>query len=129
MNRLIILSAAVVLCGCDEFFEKNLEDKSIEVVAPVDMASLPEGNATLSWRELEGAKSYRVTVVSPSLASAARIVADTIIRTDSIARPMKLNLKVEQGSYQWRIFGINGGYRSKETVSSFNVFKLPQEEQ
>ena len=73
-----------LLSGCDDIFEQDIDRARIEVVAPKHDAHIEAGEVTFLWRPLSGARSYRLTVVSPSFARASRVWADTTLRADSL---------------------------------------------
>jgi hypothetical protein len=127
MRKLIILTLALAVVACDDFFEKDLSDDKVQVVAPVDGATAPEGEITFAWRAMDGARSYRVTVVSPSFAEASTLAADTLMHNDSLSMKLSLRLQLAAGSYQWSISARNSAYTTPEQVYTLSVAAPPEE--
>lgn len=109
------------LWGCDDIFEQDIDRARIEVVAPKHDAHIEAGEVTFLWRPLSGARSYRLTVVSPSFARASRVWADTTLRVDSLHAADRFSLTLDEGDYQWSLQAFNGVYRSEESVYSLRV--------
>lgn len=82
----IFLLVFLLLSGCEDIFEQDIEDASIEVIAPKNNTRTEAGTVTFLWRPLDGARSYRLTIVSPTFAGASRLVADTTLLADSAHR-------------------------------------------
>lgn len=110
-----------LLSGCDDIFEQDIDRARIEVVAPKHDAHIEAGEVTFLWRALSGARSYRLTVVSPSFARASRVWADTTLRADSLHAADRFSLTLDEGNYQWSLQAFNGVYRSEESVYSLRV--------
>lgn len=121
MKRLLLLFAILLLSGCDDFFEEDISDKAPEIVAPVDGAETGSGEITFLWRSMGGARGYHLTIVSPGFDRAARVVADTIMRNDTISEKLSYKHILEEGEYQWRLQGINQGYESEAGVYSLLI--------
>lgn len=71
------------------------------------------------------AAGYEFTVVSPSFSAAERVVADTVIWADTLARSYGFRADLAAGAYEWSVTGFNGGYRTRTEVRSLTV--LPAE--
>ena len=110
-----------LLSGCDDIFEQDIDRARIEVVAPKHDAHIEAGEVTFLWRPLSGARSYRLTVVSPSFARASRVWADTTLRADSLHAADRFSLTLDEGNYQWSLQAFNGVYRSEESVYSLRI--------
>lgn len=112
---------ALSLWSCDDIFEQELDRARIEVVAPKDGTSIPSGEVTFLWRPLPGARTYRVTVVSPGFDQASRVWADTTLRVDSLHMADRFTLLLDEGDYQWSLSAANGAYRTPEQVYTLRV--------
>ena len=117
-----------LLSGCDDIFEQDIDRAWIEVVAPKHDAHIEAGEVTFLWRPLSGARSYRLTVVSPSFARASRVWADTTLRADSLHAADRFSLTLDEGDYQWSLQAFNGIYRSEESVYSLRVDPAAEDE-
>ncbi|MEE1419873.1 hypothetical protein [Alistipes ihumii] len=117
-----------LLSGCDDIFEQDIDRARIEVVAPKHDAHIEAGEVTFLWRPLSGARSYRLTVVSPSFARASRVWADTTLCADSLHAADRFSLTLGEGDYQWSLQAFNGVYRSEESVYSLRVDPAAEDE-
>lgn len=123
-----LLLLALPLSGCDDIFEQELDRARIEVVAPKDGTSIPSGEVTFLWRPLSGARTYRVTVVSPGFDNASRVWADTTLRVDSLHAADRFSLTLDEGDYQWSLSAANGAYRTPEQIYTLRVDPAPVDE-
>ncbi|MDR0938384.1 MAG: hypothetical protein LBN29_03365 [Mediterranea sp.] len=124
----IVALWASLAASCDDFLEKDISDKRVEVIAPVDSAELAPGRVSFLWREMDHATAYRVQVVSPNFQHATAVACDTLLN-DTLSANNKLSLTLPAGSYQWSIQAENGGYRSLMEYLSFQVIAADDEEQ
>ncbi len=120
-RTMIILALAFAAMACDDLFEKDISDSSVTVIAPVDGVTAPEGTVTFLWRATSGARSYKLTVVSPSFAAASVVAADTLMHNDSLSVKLSLHMPLAAGSYQWSIRALNSAYASPEQVYTLFV--------
>lgn len=51
----IFLLVFLLLSGCEDIFEQDIEDASIEVIAPKNNTRTEAGTVTFLWRPLDGA--------------------------------------------------------------------------
>lgn len=123
-----LLLVFLLLYGCEDIFEQDIEDASIEVIAPKNNIRTEAGTVTFLWRPLAGARSYRLTIVSPTFAGASRLVADTTLQADSAHRADRFTAMLGAGSYQWSLQGANGAYRTKEQIYTLTVDPVPTPE-
>lgn len=116
INLISLFTGLILLIlSCDDFFEKNISDKSIKVVCPVDGAQISGKHLSLVWNEEEGAKEYHVVIVSPSFQNAQTYVCDTTVTA------YKIELTLSKGDYQWSIKAKNSGYESLTSYFSFQI--------
>ena len=101
--------------SCDDFFEKDISKKSIQVLSPCDGIELLSTQVHFVWNKEEGVDAYHIAVVSTSFDSIQTYACDTLISTNS----MKLNLPV--GKYQWSIQAENFGYKSLVSYMTFKI--------
>ena len=109
----IFLLVFLLLSGCEDIFEQDIEDASIEVIAPKNNTRTEAGTVTFLWRPLDGARSYRLTIVSPTFAGASRLVADTTLLADSAHRADRFTATLDTGNYQWSLQAANGAFRNR----------------
>ena len=121
MKPITLMLSFLLLWGCDDIFEQDIEQAQIEVIAPKHNTHTGAGEVTFLWRPLDGAPSYRLTIVTPTFAGASRLVADTTLQADSLHTPDRFTLALDAGAYEWCLQGANGAYRTKETVCTLTV--------
>ena len=122
------LLVVLLLYGCEDIFEQDIEDASIEVIAPKHNTHTEAGEVTFLWRPLTGARSYRLTIVTPDFVAASRLVADTTLQADSLHTPDRFTVTLDTGSYQWSLQAANGAYRTQEAVYTLTVDPVPTPE-
>lgn len=105
----------LTLSSCDDFFEEDISDKTIQVVFPTDGISLSSNQVSFAWNEQEGAEKYHVVVVTPAFENIQNYVCDTLVDTNI----MKLDLP--DGDYQWSIQAENFGYKSQTNYLTFKI--------
>lgn len=119
INRLAFLIVYIVILtcttSCEDFIERNLEKKSVTVLAPYDGFLSNGASVTFWWEELKGAREYNIQVVKPSFDVINSIVLDTNVTED------KLVYDFQPGNYQWRIKAKNGGSETKYVTMNFSV--------
>lgn len=115
-----LFTALFAMSSCDDFFEEDISDRTIQVVCPTDGAELSSSKLSFVWKEEEGAESYHVIVVSPSFKNIQSYVCDTIL-TD-----YKFELELPAGDYQWSLQGKNSGY---ESLTNYLTFKIASDEE
>lgn len=116
-----LLFLLLSLPGCDDIFEQDIEQARIEVIAPKHDTHIEAGEVTFLWRPLKGARSYRLTIVSPTFAGASRLIADTTLLADSAHRADRFTLTLAAGVYEWSLRAANGVYQTQETVYRLTI--------
>lgn len=110
----------LILAGCG-ILEEDLSDTTVRIVAPADKVMLSAGPVSFRWQQVHGAAGYEFRVVSPSFDRAGRVVADTVIRVDSLGRGYGCTLSLDEGDYQWSVAAFNGGYVGPAEIRSLQV--------
>lgn len=120
MKKLFPLLLALLAIGC-EVLEEDISDRQVRITAPADRVSIASGVVGFRWAATQYAAGYEFRLVAPSFAAAGRIVADTVIRADSLARSYGCRIELAAGEYEWSVTGFNGGYRTRTEVRSLTV--------
>ena len=120
MKSNLLIALLLLASGC-EILEEDLSRDRVSVLAPADEVVLGAGNVMFRWQKLPHAVGYEFRAVSPSFDRAERIVADTVIRADSLGRSFGCALLLEAGDYQWSVTAFNGGYASRTEVRSLRI--------
>ena len=118
---LLLLATAYSLAACDDFFEKDISRETVNIVAPVHEAIVPEGEITFCWDILEGAQRYRLVVVTPSFDKANAAVCDLLIMPDSAAVSCAHTERLGAGNYEWSLWGLSSTGTGKESVYAISV--------
>lgn len=115
-SRILFATLAMfVLSSCDDFFEEDISDKTIQIVCPADGAELSVNKLSFVWDEEEGVETYHVIIVSPNFNNVQSYVCDTLLAD------YKFELELPTGDYEWAIRGKNSGY---ESLTSYQTFKI-----
>ncbi len=115
-NKIALLFIlAAICCGCDEFLEKDLSGKSIQINAPINGVDISGTTVTFWWDKVDGAQEYQLQVVSPSFIQAQKLWADTIVADN------KLMLSLVPGNFEWRIKATNGSSETDFVTSAFSI--------
>lgn len=125
MKKLLSLLLFILFAAGCEVLEEDISHKQVPVVAPVDGVSVVAGSVDFRWAAVQYASGYELTVVSPSFAAAGHVVADTVIRADTLDRRFGCRVALTEGEYEWSVAGFNGGYRTRTGIRRLTV--LPAE--
>lgn len=119
MVRKIIFSFLILalaqLWFCGDVLEDNISKKTINMLAPSDVAIITDDTISFWWDHLSGATEYEFHLVSPSLSSPTRVLVDTITSHNL------LTFQVKEGSYEWEVRALNNGYSTDYFYRSFTV--------
>ncbi|MCC8035831.1 MAG: hypothetical protein LIO77_07885 [Rikenellaceae bacterium] len=116
----ILLVGIFIAVSCGEIFEKNIENKTVEVISPAHGVAVAEGETTFLWREVVSATHYHITIVSPDFATSSRVVVDTIM-PDTVLKRFAFTHRLDPGNYQWNIRAWNFAYRTRENILALEV--------
>jgi hypothetical protein len=115
----IVVFILICLGGtaCDDIFVKNISDKTVNIVSPVNHATLSQTKTTLVWETMEGAENYQIVIVSPSFDHIETYVCD------SVTPNYKLKLPLSEGTYEWSVRASNSAYYSLNSYGTFQIKK------
>lgn len=121
MKRSIIIQISVLFTtmlfsSCEDFIEKDISKKNINILAPTDGLHTNTLGVTFWWDELDGAEEYKLQVVLPSFSSAQQLILDTTITTNRFDFQLPF-----PGTFQWRVKGMNNGGQTNYTVHSLVI--------
>lgn len=100
---------------CEDFFEKDLSQKEVQLLVPADNAVATAGEQMFLWEGLKGASAYRLRVVSPDFSCPAVCWADTLV-TDC-----RFGLNLPSGKYAWGVRAENSAWKSGFCSYKFTV--------
>lgn len=101
--------------SCDDFFEKDISEKTVQVISPTNDIELSGNRATFVWELEEGAETYHVVIVSPSFDYIQKYVCDSVLTEN------RMSLELPSGEYQWFIQAENFGYKSLRNYLNFKI--------
>jgi hypothetical protein len=104
---ILVTLSLFILFSCEEILlEKDISNKEVVILAPMENAQFFSTGVTFSWEKLEDATQYHLQIAKPNFSSPLQIVVDTIIASNSFT--YQLNV----GEYEWRIKGVNSAYET-----------------
>jgi hypothetical protein len=108
----ILITIVLFHYSCDDVFEEDIENDTLQTVAPINNAVVLGNTVQLSWTEVEGANAYRVQVNNNEQ---GRVL-------DSLVPALNFNFSVIEGSYEWRVRAENFAFVTAFTpFSSFSL--------
>lgn len=113
--------------SCEEIISvPDISEENIEVLAPLDGATLESEEVTFSWNEIDFVDQYQIQVVTPSFINANQIVLDTILR-DSLNSFRNFTTTLNPNFYEWRIRGANDNFTTPYTLQSLTLITGEEE--
>ncbi|TPN87680.1 fibronectin type III domain-containing protein [Aquimarina algicola] len=108
----------LTLISCEEvFFEEDLEEEMINLLAPIDEAIVRNTAVTFSWEPVDQATEYLLQVAQPNFENATQIVLDTTVTSVSFTSNLIKN------EYEWRIRAQNSGSSTPYATAKFTVLE------
>lgn len=99
----------VVLTSCKDVIEKDISEDTPTFILPTAGDTVGVNPVHFKWDELEGAKKYRIEIVSPSFSAIESFVVDSVVTGTNFYYGL------DSAEYQVRLTAINAGYESKTT--------------
>ncbi len=121
-NLYILFILYNFLVSCD-VFEEDIKKDEVQLLAPQADDTLSKGDVLFWWSDLEGANKYHFQLVKPSFSDAREFLVDSVLtEIDSINQEAnKLTIRLDTGSYQWRVKAENFGYETEYTQRQLTV--------
>jgi hypothetical protein len=108
---------SILLIACDDFFEDDLSQANITILAPANNAVNPSYVQTFWWDFIDEATQYQLQVVKPNFDSILILLVDTLVTTN------KFQVSLSPGIYEWRIRGLNGSSSTKYFTRKLQVIQ------
>ncbi|MEA1786107.1 hypothetical protein U1E44_08400 [Arenibacter sp. GZD96] len=128
-NRLIrsaFIMGTLGLCSCEDLLEvPDISNATIELLAPKDSTVVNTATVNFHWNGISDADGYLVQVAAPNFENASQILLDSIIVLDSAFVGTRASLPLPNGSFQWRVKGINSGFETGFSTAAFEVNITP----
>ncbi len=112
--RIGFMLCIICIVSCKSVLEEDIEGQKVSINAP-NAPFLNEYTQTFWWNAMDGVTQYEVQLVRGSFDHIQNLVLD------SITTGTKLSYTLIPGDYEWRIRGINGGYKSEYNGSKFTM--------
>jgi hypothetical protein len=107
LYKLLMAISFLTLISCEEILmEKNISDKEVSLIAPVNNAQFYSTSVAFSWESITDATSYRLQIAKPNFTSPTQIVLDTLVTSTSYTKQLTV------GEYEWRVKGVNSAYET-----------------
>lgn len=113
LPRMLLLFAT--LSGCDDIIEPDLSSKAVQLIAPSDSVVTSANVQTFWWKELDGALTYELHVVSTSFDSIVSVVLDTTLTKN------QFQYTLGPGQFQWRVRALNGSSSTPYVIRTLFV--------
>jgi len=113
-----ILTFLIVLglASCREFIEPSIKDSRVALQAPGNGYQSTKYAVNFWWDRVDGALTYRLQVVTPSLDTIGALILDTLVKTNTFT------MSLDPGRYQWHVRAENGS--SKTAYSAVRTFTV-----
>lgn len=117
MNKIvyIVMAMLLVFAACDDFFDEELEGKTVELVSPADNLETSSTSFTFWWNAVDGATKYNLQIVNPTFEQIERLVLDTNL-TET-----QYEYQLYPGNFQWRVKAMNGSSETDYTTYTLSV--------
>ena len=106
----------LVVFGCTDVLEQDLEGDLITLVAPVDNLVTTEVSQIFGFEPADEPTGYRIRVVSPTFDSIAQLVVD-----ESIEEGSTFETTLPAGIYQWTIIGTNSFSETTPVIRNLTI--------
>jgi hypothetical protein len=111
-----VLCFLIVFLACEEIIEvEDISNKTVNVLAPTDTATLTITTINFSWDAVTDAEHYKLQIAEPNFEMANQIVLDTTVTVTNS------NQTLEFGDYEWRVRAENSGYQTIYSTQSFTI--------
>jgi len=114
INHSLLIGLVLLFSSCNAIFEKDITDKDLTLVLPVNGQVYSTNQVNFKWEELEGATDYRIEIVSPNYANIQSFILDTLVSGDTYSYILS------PGNYEFQIRAENSAYKSN-FVGPFSI--------
>jgi hypothetical protein len=118
-NRILLMLFVAAMWSCDDFFEDDLSEESIEVISPLDNLMTTKTTLTFWWNPVNDATHYRLLIVSPNF--------DTILSNplDTNLTSTKFIMSLNPGRYNWSVRALNSSSETQPYVQNLTILDDP----
>jgi hypothetical protein len=105
----------MTIYGCKEFFEEDLSDSEVIMLAPFDSAKIVYAQQQFKWEPVYGAEWYNIRIVSPDFDQIELFLIDSNVVETSF------NTELSPGSYQWAVQAANYSSQTPYVIYSLTI--------
>ena len=105
----------VLMSSCSEFFEEDITEKTVNLIAPGDYDTTQMLQHTFWWNYVEDAEGYNLLIVTPSFDAVQYLVLDTNITTDQFTHTL------DPGTYEWGVSAYNYSSSTEYSIRSLVI--------
>jgi len=102
----LVFLVVLFAIGCAKWVSIDISEDSVVLISPVENQSDSLQNKMFVWEELEGAKKYRLQIVSANFDSILDYVLDSAVSETSYS------ISLNPNEYEWRVRGENDDFNS-----------------
>lgn len=111
----VMLVIGLLVTSCEDIFEPDIAGARLQLLLPAEKGQVANASVALSWEKLDGARSYKVQLASPSFSGPTDMYLDTIVTRNFLVVPL------QPGNYAWRVKAMNAGYETAFSERTFSV--------
>lgn len=100
-SNLIVLIIILLGYGCSDFFEPDISEKEVILLAPEDSLTTSQTSQNFLWDYVDGATGYNLRIVAPSFENIQKLILDTNVIGNSY------RFTLSSGQYQWGVSAYN----------------------
>lgn len=116
IKNITLISLLFIVAGCKTFFEEDITNQAITLLSPATGIETDIASQTFWWNKVEGAKSYRLQIVTPTFNSSDALILDTLISSD------KFTNVLYPSAFEWRVRAENDGYQTQWAINKLLIF-------
>ena len=112
----ILLLLAFVMTGCSEIFEKDIEDETVEIIAPKDGTQTDLQTLQFWWEEVDGADEYDFQLAYPDFVEPQQLLIDSTVSERLVT------FSIAPGfTYAWRVRAKNSAHETEWTTANLMI--------
>lgn len=114
-----VFSIFLTVClGCSDFFETDISQEEVILLAPVDNQQSDNTSITFWWEHVNYSTEYVLQIVSPDFNAIESLVLDSAVSET------KYETSLSPGTYQWRVKAKNGTSETEFSTRSLVITEV-----
>ncbi|PCJ95001.1 MAG: hypothetical protein COA50_11585 [Flavobacteriaceae bacterium] len=112
----------MVTLSCEDLLEvPDISEHEVQLLAPLNGSTVNDSTVNFTWDAVHEANSYLIQVATPNFDNASQYVLDSVMVVDSAFYGTKISKAMLDGTYEWRVKGMNSDYETTFSSNEFNV--------